>query len=151
MKSILITLTSSLFLLTGTVSAFDGNHSHGIMIDQPWAPHTGKRTMSAAVYFKIHNNGHHADALVGVETDLAEVAMLHRSYEDDGIMKMDHVEALEIKAGGDAALEPGSYHIMLMRLVKPLKRGEVFPLTLEFEKAGKVQVIVEITGIGGPK
>ncbi|MCK0069180.1 copper chaperone PCu(A)C [Kordiimonas laminariae] len=151
MKSFLLTLLSSLFLFTSDLAAFDGNHSHGITIDQPWAPHTGRRTMSAAVYFKIHNNTHHADKLVGVETDLAEIAMLHRSYEDDGIMKMDHVEALEIPAGGDAALEPGSYHIMLMRLEQPLKRGEVFPLSLQFEKAGTVQVIVEITGVGGPK
>lgn len=126
-------------------------HAHKLTIDQPWAPHTGKRTMSAAVYLKMHNGGPESDTLVNVRSDVAEMTMLHRSYEEDGIMRMDHVEALEVPAGGSAALSPGSYHIMLMRLAAPLKRGEHFPLTLEFEKAGPVTVMVEITGIGGPE
>lgn len=127
------------------------SHDHKLTIDQPWAPHTGRRTMSAAVYFSVHNASAKADALVAVKTDVAEMAMLHRSYEEDGIMRMDHVEALDIPAGGTAALEPGSYHIMLMRLKAPLKRGDYFPLTLVFEKAGDVTTMVEITGIGGPE
>ncbi len=151
MQKLLIILASALFLISAPSVAHDGNHKHGITIEQPWAPHTGRRKMSAAVYFTIKNTGHNSDSLIGVHSDVANVAMLHRSYEDDGIMKMDHVEELKIPAGDTAALEPGAYHIMMMQLEKPLKRGEVFPLMLEFKKAGKVRVIVEITGIGGPE
>lgn len=153
MKKLLFLLTALFALAPEKSTALDGDHDHGIIIDQPWAPHTGKRTMSAAVYFKVHNNSHKDDKLINVEVsaDIAEISMLHRSYEDDGIMKMDHIEELDIPAGGQAALERGSYHIMLMRLAAPLKKGTVFPLTVEFEKAGKVQIIVEVTGVGGPK
>jgi len=38
-----------------------------------------------------------------------------------------------------------------MMLAAPLKRGDIFPLTLSFEHAGDVTITVEITGIGGPE
>tara|TARA_R110002096_G_scaffold116168_2_gene251804 strand:- start:1951 stop:2415 length:465 start_codon:yes stop_codon:yes gene_type:complete len=141
-----------MFSTTGINVAYDGNdYEHMLTIDQPWAPHTGKRTMSAAVYLAIHNGGEEDDTLIDVESDVAEMTTLHRSYEEDGIMRMDHVDTLEIPAGGDTALSPGGYHIMLMQLQAPLKRGEQFPLTLMFEHAGEITVMVEITGIGGPE
>ncbi|MEX0297766.1 MAG: copper chaperone PCu(A)C [Kordiimonas sp.] len=138
---------------TPTFSAAHENndHEHKLTIDQPWAPHTGKRTMSAAIYLSIHNAGEMDDTLIDVKSDVANMTTLHRSYEEDGIMRMDHIDVLEIPAGGNAALAPGGYHIMLMQLEAPLKRGEYFPLTLVFENAGDVKVMVKITGIGGPE
>ena len=37
---------------------------------------------------------------------------------------------------------------MLMDLKGPLKQGEKVPVTLEFEKAGKVKVSLEVQGVG---
>jgi periplasmic copper chaperone A len=45
-------------------------------------------------------------------------------------------------------LKPGSYHVMLIGLKKPLKAGETIPLTLDFEKAGKVSLTVPIRAMG---
>ena len=131
--------------------AFSADEQASITILRPWAAHTGRRTMSAAAYFTIKNTGLTADTLIDVKSDRAEMATLHRSYEEDGIMRMDHVEALEIPAKGKADLSPGNYHIMLMSLDAPLKRGKTFPLILVFEKAGEIEVNVDITGIGGPE
>jgi copper(I)-binding protein len=39
-------------------------------------------------------------------------------------------------------------HVMLLRLTQPLKEGQTFPLTLTFEKAGKVDVIVSVAKVG---
>jgi len=64
---------------------------------------------------------------------------------------MDHVARLDIPAHGAVSLSPGGHHIMLMQLAHPLKRGDSFPLTLIFEKAGPIQITVAITGIGGPE
>jgi copper(I)-binding protein len=33
-------------------------------------------------------------------------------------------------------------------LKKPLKQGDTLPLTLEFEKAGKVAVTLDVQGVG---
>ena len=51
-----------------------------------------------------------------------------------------------------STLKPGAVHIMLVGLKQPLQAGKSFPLTLEFEKAGKreVSVAVEKAGAMGP-
>jgi copper(I)-binding protein len=45
-------------------------------------------------------------------------------------------------------LAPGRYHLMLFDRKSPLKQGEKIPLTLEFEKAGKVTVSLDVQGVG---
>ena len=142
-----------LVILTGGLGAYahnDESHKQTLAIEGAWAPHTGKRTHSAAIYFKITNHGSAPDMLIGVDTPAANSSTLHQSKEVDGIIRMDHVPSLTIPAESSVSLQPGSYHIMLMMLPTPLKRGEIFPLTLSFEHAGDVTITVEITGIGGP-
>jgi copper(I)-binding protein len=41
-------------------------------------------------------------------------------------------------------LKPGGYHIMFVGLKAPLKDGDQFPMTLKFEKAGEVEVTVNV-------
>jgi len=48
-------------------------------------------------------------------------------------MKMRQVKEIAVKAGGQAELKPGSYHVMLIDLKAPLKEGETVPLTLTFD------------------
>ena len=68
---------------------------------------------------------------------------------DNGVMKMRPVEGgLEIKPGQTVKLDPGGYHVMLMGLKQQLKEGEHFKATLEFAKAGKVDVDFTIEGMG---
>jgi copper(I)-binding protein len=49
------------------------------------------------------------------------------------VMKMRAVTALELPAGKTVALKPGSFHVMLMDLKKPLNAGDMVPLTLTVE------------------
>lgn len=37
---------------------------------------------------------------------------------------------------------------MMMELKNPLKQGEKLPVTLQFEKAGKVTVTLDVEGVG---
>ena len=41
-------------------------------------------------------------------------------------------------------LSPGGYHVMLFELVKPLKEGDVVPLTLTFEDSAGKKSTVEV-------
>ena len=41
-------------------------------------------------------------------------------------------------------LKPGGLHLMFVGLKAPLKAGDKFPLTLTFEKAGTVEVVVNV-------
>jgi copper(I)-binding protein len=57
---------------------------------------------------------------------------------------MRRLESLEIPAGQTLRLEPGALHIMLLDLVRPLKAGAQYPLTLNFRDAGAVTVQVQV-------
>jgi copper(I)-binding protein len=62
---------------------------------------------------------------------------------------MHQVEGgLSIEPGKTVKLEPGGYHLMLVDLKHPFKKGEKVPITLKFEKAGNVAVTLDVEGIG---
>lgn len=146
MKKLLALILIALVLPTAAVAHDDDKQ--GIEVAKVWARKTS-RTVSAAVYLEIKNNTHQMIELTGASTATARTTMIHQSYEEDGIMKMDHVTALPIAPGETLHFKPGGYHVMLMGLATPLKEGEVFPLTLEFGGQYKRDVIVEITGMMG--
>jgi copper(I)-binding protein len=58
-------------------------------------------------------------------------------------------KGLTIEPGKTVKLAPGGYHLMLLDLKSPLKQGDKLPVTLEFEKAGKVKLSFDVQGIGG--
>ena len=68
--------------------------------------------------------------------------------DDNGVMKLRPLKAIDVKANGEATLKPGGMHVMLVGLKQPLKEGENFPLTLTFEKAGKIDVKVAVKKAG---
>jgi len=64
-------------------------------------------------------------------------------------MKMRKLEnGLEIKPGQSVELKPGGYHLMFMGLSEGFKQGETIKGTLQFEKAGSVDVEYRVAPIG---
>lgn len=111
-----------------------------------WARATPGGTTVGAAYAEIGAKS--ADKLVGVASAVAEKAELHTHIDDAGVMKMRRLEGLDLPAGETHTLAPGGDHIMLFGLKEPLKTGAKVPLTLTFEKAGKVDVEAEVVAIG---
>ena len=56
------------------------------------------------------------------------------------MMGMKQVQSIALPAGEEVRLEPGGYHIMLMGLESPIESGDQYLITLEFEKAGPLEV-----------
>jgi copper(I)-binding protein len=96
------------------------------------------------VYVVIHNDGPAADRLLRVETAVAESAEIHRTTFEAGVHRMAVVPSIEVPAGGRVAMEPGGYHVMLIGLRDALRAGDRFPVTLVFERAGRVRVETEV-------
>jgi hypothetical protein len=68
---------------------------------------------------------------------------------DNGVMTMRPLDkGLTVEPGKTVKLAPGGYHLMLLDIKRPLKRGDKVPVTLEFEKAGKVTVSLDVEGVG---
>ena len=117
-----------------------------LAVVEPWARATIGQGKTGAAYLTIVNRGTAADRLIAVTTPAARMAQLHTHIMEGGVMKMRPVEALEIESQETTEFKPGGLHIMLMGLDRPLKKGESFPMTLTFEKAGKVAVAVTVAG-----
>ena len=119
----------------------------GVTVSQPWARATIGQTTSGAAYLTLDSSGAETDHLIGVETPAAERADLHGHTMEGDVMKMRPVERIEVAPGSPTVLQPGGLHIMLFDLEAPLVEGERFPATLIFEKAGRIEIEVQIEGI----
>jgi copper(I)-binding protein len=115
-----------------------------LKIDGAWARATAGAARNGAAYMTIQNDGTTADRLVAASSPIAGSVELHAHLKDGDVMRMRPVTAVDIAPGAPAVLQPGGLHVMLLDLKGPLKDGETFPLTLTFEKAGKVTVSVAI-------
>lgn len=113
-----------------------------IRIDDAYARSASPNAKSGAAFMLIHNDGE-ADWLIAAQSDAAMRTELHTHLEDNGVMRMVHVEeGFELPANDMIALERGGKHVMLMGLTAPMIQGEMITVTLTFEKAG--DVVVEI-------
>jgi copper(I)-binding protein len=100
---------------------------------------------TGAAYMMIRNAGAEGDHLVGGETHVAKVVEIHEIVDTEGVMEMRPLaDGLDIPAGGEATLEPGGYHVMLIGLTEDLTNGMTFDLTLHFEHAGDVTVPITV-------
>jgi len=153
MKKI-IALAASLLAATLAFSSFASSHGNKVgdlSIMHPWARATATSAKTGAAYLMISNSGKTSDRLIDVKSNMSRKTQIHLSSMKDGMMKMEHVDGIEIPAGGKAELKPGGYHVMLMGLNGPLKVDTKFPLTLVFEKSGEVTVSVTVSKGPGMK
>ncbi|MEM0942716.1 MAG: copper chaperone PCu(A)C, partial [Pseudomonadota bacterium] len=98
----------------------------------------------AAGYMSIVNAGDATDRLISAASPKFERIELHTMVEDEGVMRMRALEAIEAPAGGEVMLEPGGMHLMLFGATEAFKVGDEFPVTLTFEKAGPVEVVLHV-------
>ena len=142
MKRLLILLAASLAI---AAPALAHEYMQGdIHIVKPWSRPLPAVSRNGAVYMTLMNKGGAPDRLVSISTPAAKKAELHNHIMEDGLMKMRPVEAVEIVPGTPSVLKPGGLHVMLMGLSEPLVDGNSYPLTLNFERAGSVEVKVMI-------
>ena len=111
-----------------------------LVITQAWTRATPGGAKTGGGFLTIENKGSAPDKLVGVSADAAGKVEVHEMAMDGGVMKMRPVEGgLTIDPGKTVKLAPGGLHLMMMDLKSPLKQGDKLPVTLQFEKAGKVR------------
>jgi periplasmic copper chaperone A len=120
-----------------------------LLISQAWSRQTPSGAKVAGAYLTIENKGTTADRLVSGSTDVAGRFEIHEMAMEGGVMKMRPLDnGIAIDPGKTVKLAPGGYHVMLMDLKSQLKQGDKVPVTLQFEKAGKVNVSLDVQGVG---
>lgn len=122
-----------------------------LVVEDMWARQSPMAEGNGAAYLIIKNNGGEADALIDAAADISDVIELHETTMENEVMRMRPVagQRIEIPAKGEVELKPGGLHIMFIGLNQQLTPGDSFDLTLEFEKAGKKSVSVEVRAMEG--
>lgn len=118
-----------------------------VSVSAAWARATPPGMAVGAVYLTLVG-GPQGDRLVGAETPRAAMAQIHVVSEAAGMARMRQTEGVDVPARMSVKLAPQGTHIMLMDLPRPLVAGERFPLTLQFERAGRIVVDVEVRAPG---
>jgi periplasmic copper chaperone A len=120
-----------------------------LTVTSPWTRATPGGAKIAGGYLKITNNGPAADRFVGAKSEATDHVEIHEMSMNDGVMKMRPLpDGLEIKPGETVELKSGGYHLMFMDLKQPLKQGDTFKATLQFEKAGSLDVNFNVNALG---
>lgn len=131
------------FALADDVKAGD------LVISQAWSRATPGGAKVAGGYLTIENKGNAADRLISGSAAIAGKFEIHEMAVENGVMKMRALDkGLTIDSGKTVKLAPGGYHLMLQELKGALKQGDKVPVTLQFEKAGKVAVSLDVQGVG---
>jgi copper(I)-binding protein len=122
-----------------------------VTVTQPWTRATAPGQSVAGVYMQITSA--RAGALVSAASPAAKTVEIHEMVMEKDVMKMRPVPRVALPAGKPVELKPGGYHVMLIGITAPLKRGEAVPVTLTVEQAdGKretLQVKAEVRDAGG--
>ena len=141
-------LAAALATLTAAPLRAEDVKAGDLLITQVWSRQTPAGAKVAGAYLTVENKGSSADRLVGGSADIAGRIEIHEMAMDGGVMKMRPLEGLAIEPGKTVKLAPGGYHVMLLDLKTQLKQGDKVPVTLQFEKAGKVNVSLDVQGVG---
>ena len=143
-----VAVAGSLILASSVLSSAVAQSDNGIAVANAWSRATPAGAKTAVVYMTLVNRGATADRLVGETTPVGDKVAFHSSVNNNGIMRMREMPAVDLAPGARVALKPGGMHAMIEGLKQPLKEGQIFPLTFEFEKAGEINVMAPVGKIG---
>jgi periplasmic copper chaperone A len=141
--ALLLGLSASLWL-----SALAHDYRVGdVRVGHPYAtPSLAGASSGAAYIATLENTGTTPDRLLRASTPVAGAVELHlMSVDGDGVMRMRPLDAAAVMPEQPIKMRPGlGMHFMLSELKQPLMEGQSFPMTLEFERGGKVEVKVVV-------
>jgi hypothetical protein len=96
--------------------------------------------MATGAFMVLKNNGDKDVKLVKAANPASKLTELHTHINEGGVMKMRPVAAIDIKAKGEALLQPGGLHVMLIDLKEPMKDGEKIAITLGFDDGSSKEI-----------
>jgi len=145
-------VAAALLLVTPALAHNGVVHLGPLNISAPFARATLPNAPVGGGFFTIENTGTQADRLISAASSVAGATQVHSMAMEGDVMKMGQLtEGLEIPAGETVVLAPGGAHVMFMGLNQAFVEGETVTVTLTFEKAGSVDLVLPVlaTAAGG--
>lgn len=136
-------LMAMLALLSNSV--FAGS----ITVVEPYARAVPPGHPNSAAFMVLKNSSGQDRALVNAYSNVSNAVELHTHKKEGGMMRMRRIEKMQIKAGSETVLKPGSLHIMFIGLKQPLKVGDMVDLKLEFDDKTTIRLQVPVKMVAG--
>ncbi|WP_052134390.1 copper chaperone PCu(A)C [Sphingomonas sp. 37zxx] len=122
--------------------------SDQISVEEAWIRLPAVAGRPGAAYFTIEAAGRD-DALTAASTPVAKRAELHESMAGTGgMMTMNALETVPLKAGQPANFAPGGRHVMLYDMTRGLQPGNETRLKLSFASGREIDVPARIVAAG---
>lgn len=116
-----------------------------MMVNDPYARTSSAMAQSGAAFMEIMNMTGSDDRLVSASSDISARVELHTHIVDGDVMRMVEVEeGFPVAAGESIMMERGGKHVMFLGLNGPLNSGDEVEVTLTFENAGDVTVMIPV-------
>lgn len=119
----------------------------GIAVQDPYIRLVPPGAPTTGAFMVISNNSAADRKLIRAASPVAKTVELHTHLNENGVMKMRPVPDIEIKAGGRTELKPGSYHVMLIDMTKPLQEGDEVPIDLTFDDGSTQHIAAPVRRI----
>ncbi|WP_141938018.1 copper chaperone PCu(A)C [Bradyrhizobium sp. UNPA324] len=135
--------------LAGSPTFAADRNSGDLVITKAWSRATPGGARVAGGYLTIENRGHATERLQAASAAHALRTEIHEMTVTGGVMTMRPLDkGLVIAPGQIVTLAPGGGHLMFIGLDVPLLAGDQMPVTLSFERAGEVNVTLDVQAIG---
>lgn len=123
--------------------------AEGLVIDEAFTRPSprgkpGEPSPAGVAFVTIVNKGDKTYQLVGASSPIAGQVEIQQAQRYGKSLRTRRVLSLNLAPGDRVAMGPDSeYRLALIGLRRKMEDGDVFPLVLEFEGLGKVEIEVE--------
>jgi hypothetical protein len=118
-------------LLLILILIFPGSAIAGLDIHDAWIKNLPPAVPVRAGYMTIRNAQANAVSIVAIRSDAFASVEIHRTIDEDGMMRMEPVPTLVIEPDSTVKLAPGGLHLMMMNPIESTKPGDVLQIEIE--------------------
>jgi copper(I)-binding protein len=132
-------------LLAGVCALSPNLAAADMTLSDAYARAASAMAQSGAAFMAITNQSDTDDRVLSASSDVADRVELHTHINDDGVMRMVHVEdGFAVGAGETIMLQRGGMHVMFLGLTRSLAHGDEVDVTLTFETADPVTITIPV-------
>ncbi len=114
-----------------------------VRIIEPWASTpAGDNADVIAGFMCIENDGTLPVRIVGASSELVKRVAIHEITHENGIVRMKHVDGLDLPPNGTVCLEPEKLHFMMIGIDESIRAGAEVPLQITVASGEKVHTVL---------
>jgi copper(I)-binding protein len=133
-------LAAGLMISAGVLAGAADN----VTVQDPYVRLAPPNAPATGAFMVIKNNGEKDVKVLKADNPASRVTELHTHLNENGVMKMRPVPGIDVKAKGQAVLQPGGLHVMMIDLKAPMKEGDMVPITLTFDDGSSKRVDAKV-------